>query len=174
MLLVGYSDGVVRLSLYRRTDAPVLLNVNGDPEHRRRFDFPPDFTSSLRHCEEVIDQWQDERRAGKRFPYAVRACVTGELLGGVELKPLGNRIANVSYWTSPKHRHHRIATRAVALVCPLAFREHGFHALLILADADNVPSRRVAAANGFREIGLEDGRVRYLLASTEATASERA
>jgi len=42
-----------------------------------------------------------------------------------------------------------------------------FRALRVLVDADNVASRRVAIGNGFREVGMQDGRVCYIFESTE-------
>jgi len=161
------SDDLIILTLFQRADAPVLLEADADPEHRRRFDFPADFRPSLRHSEDVIARWEAERLARKRFPYAVRGAATGELLGGVELLPLGNKMANLSYWTHPRYRRRGVASRAVSLVCRLAFREFGFGALRVLVDADNVASRRAAIANGFREAGMQDGRVCYILESTE-------
>jgi RimJ/RimL family protein N-acetyltransferase len=162
-----HSDGVIILSLFQRADASVLVEADADPEHRLRFDFPADFKPSLRHSEEVITRWEGERLARKRFPYAVRDAATGELLGGVELKPLGDRRANLSYWTYPRHRRRGVASRAVSLICRLAFRDFGFRALRALVDADNVASRRVAVRNGFCEAGIEDGRVCYILESTD-------
>jgi RimJ/RimL family protein N-acetyltransferase len=164
------SDDVIILSLFQRADARVLVEADSDPEHRRRFDFPPDFRPSLRHSEDVIARWEGERVAGKRFPYAVRSAATGELLGGVELLRLGDKLANLSYWTHPHHRRRRVASRAVSLVCRLAFHEFGFRSLRVLIDADNVASRGVALGNGFQETGLQDGRVCYILTSTESPA----
>ena len=162
-----YTDDVIILSLFQRADATVLLEADADREHRRRFDFPSDFRPSLRHSEDVIARWEAERLARKRFPYAVRGAATGELLGGVELLPLGNNVANLSYWTHPRYRRRGVAGRAVTLVCRLAFREFGFRALQVLVDVDNVASRRIAVGNGFRETGVQDARVCYILESAE-------
>jgi RimJ/RimL family protein N-acetyltransferase len=162
-----HSDDVIILSLFQFADAPVLLEADADPEHRRCFDFPADFRPSLRHSEDVIARWEAERLAQKRFPYAVRCAATGKLFGGIELLPLGNEMANLSYWTHPRYRRRGVASRAVSLVCRLAFSEFGFRALRVLVDADNVASRRVAIGNGFREVGMQDGRVCYIFESTE-------
>ena len=162
-----YCNDDIILSLFRRADAIVLIEADNDSEHRLRFDFPPDFKPSLRHSEEVIARWESERLAGKRFPYAVRNSVTGELLGGVELLPLSDEIANLSYWTHPRQRRRGVASHAVRLVCCLAFGEFGLRALRVLVDVDNVASRRVAVGNGFREVGMQDGRVCYTLESTD-------
>lgn len=163
-------DSVIILSLFRRTDAPVLVEADADLEHRLRFDFPAHFRPSLRHSEQVIVRWERERLARKRFPYAVRDAATGELLGGVELLPLGQGMANLSYWTYPPYRRRGVASRAVSLACRLAFGEFGFRGLRVLVDADNVASRRVAVGNGFREVGMQETRVCYILEPAEQMA----
>ena len=160
---VGRRDSAIILSLFRHADARVLLEADADPEHRRRFDFPANFKPSLRHSEEVIARWKVERLSRKRFPYAVRNAATGELLGGVELLPLSDDVANISYWTYPQSRRLGIASRAVSLALRLAFSEFGFRAVRAVVDPDNVGSRRVAIANGFSEIGMHDGRIRYVI-----------
>jgi RimJ/RimL family protein N-acetyltransferase len=165
-LMAERTDDIVTLSPFRPTDAPVLFEVDHDPEHRRRFDFPDDFTPSLRHSQQVIARWESQRAAGERFPYAVRSAAAGEILGGVELRPLGDRVANLSYWTVPRHRRRGVASRAVSLACRLAFLDFGFRTIRVLADADNIGSRRVAVRNGFHEVGLSEGRICYVLEST--------
>src|SRR5262245_11144709 len=114
------SDGVVRLTFFESRDAFVLREADGDAEHRLRFEFPADFVPSLQHSETVIARWQEERIAGTRFAFAVRSVANGELLGGCELRPLGNGLANMSYWTHPRHRRRGVASRAVALACEVA------------------------------------------------------
>src|SRR4029077_20020056 len=87
------SDGVVSLDFFAPTDAPVLRETDGDAEHRARFEFPEDFVPSLQHSKRVIARWREERIAGPRFTFAVRSVANGELLGGCELRPLGNGAA---------------------------------------------------------------------------------
>lgn len=151
------------LDLFAPADASVLCAVDHDPEHRRRFDFPEDFVPSLHHAETVIARWAEERRAGVRFAFAVRRAASGELVGGCELTPVGQGTASVSYWTHPLHRRRGIASQAVRQVCALAFAEFGFQRIELAADRDNVPSRRIATGNGFREVGVRAGRVLYVL-----------
>jgi RimJ/RimL family protein N-acetyltransferase len=149
----------VILTLFSRADAAVLCAGDCDAELRRRFEFPDHFVPSLAHSEEVIAWWERERAAGQRYPYAVRNASTGELLGGCELRPVGDGIANLSYWIYPGYRRRGVASAAGALACGLAFVEFGFRALEVLIDPDNTGSRCVAARCGFREIGERDGRV---------------
>ena len=72
---MDYTDGIIILTLFERADAPVLLDVDSDPDHRRYFDFPPEFIPSIVHSEEVIARWEEERTARKRFTYAVRSTI---------------------------------------------------------------------------------------------------
>jgi RimJ/RimL family protein N-acetyltransferase len=156
------SDGVVTLSLFAPEDAPVLRDADDDPEHRRRFEFPDGFVSSVQHSLEAISRWEHERILGTRFPFAVRDAATVTLLGGCEIRPLPSGAANLSYWTYPGHRGRGVASRAAALACRFAFEELGLTRVEILTDPDNVPSRRVALRNGFRAAGVRDGRVLYI------------
>jgi RimJ/RimL family protein N-acetyltransferase len=164
------SDGVVTLTFFARPDASVLCEADHDPEHRRRFDFPDTFVPSLEHSERAIARWEQERLAGKRFAFAVRSADTGVLLGGCELRPLGDETANLSYWTYPAHRRRGVASRAVALACDLAFERFGFRRLEVVTDPDNAGSRRVAVNNRFREAGEREGRILHILEFEENNA----
>jgi RimJ/RimL family protein N-acetyltransferase len=157
------TDGIVTLASFVADDAPVLCAGDHDREHRRRFEFPDTFVPSLRHSQEVIARWEQERIAGTRFPFAVRDAITNTLLGGCELRPRGTEAVNLSYWTYPAHRGRGVASRAVALACKLAFEELAVARVEILTDPDNIASRRVAIRNGFRVAGLRDGRLLHLL-----------
>jgi len=160
--LLKVSDGVVCLDFFASGDALVLREADEDAEHRRRFDFPDGFVPSLEHSERVIARWQEERIAGTRFAYAVRSVADGELLGGCELRPLGNAAANLSYWTCPRHRRRGVASRAVALACDVAWTELRLRVVKVAADPDNIGSRQVAACNGFKEVGEQDGKILYV------------
>lgn len=162
-----HSDGFISLSSFEVADAPVLFEADADPEHRRRFDFPQDFRPSIRHAEEVIARWENERVNGIRFVYAIRNATTGQALGAVELLPLGDGIANLSYWTHSLQRRRGIASRAASLACRIAFRDLGFRTVRVLVDADNTASRRVALGAGLCEAGIQDGRLCFILHSME-------
>ena len=94
--------------------------------------------------------------------FAARAPGNGELLGGCEIRLLGNHVANLSYWTVPRHRAHGVASRAVALACQIARAQLGVQHVEIVVDPDNVASRRVATRNGFREVGIRERRIVYV------------
>jgi hypothetical protein len=62
------SDGVVALGLFEPDDAPVLVEADRDPEHRRRFDFPDGFVASLAHSRAAIERWKEQRETGSSIP----------------------------------------------------------------------------------------------------------
>ena len=154
-------DEAVVLTFFHLTDAPVMCEMDSDPEHRRRFDFPEEFVPSPEHSERVIAGWTDARREGQ-FDFAVRDLGTGDLLGGCEIRLVGDDVANLSYWTVPRHRSQGIASRAVALACQVASEHIGVQRVQIVVDPDNIASRRVATRNGFREAGTRDGRILHV------------
>jgi RimJ/RimL family protein N-acetyltransferase len=159
---VAITDGVVTLTAFVSEDAPVMCRADHDPEHRRWFDFPDDFVPSFQHSLDVIARWASERAAGERFPFAVRATDTGVLLGGCELRPLGNSSANLSYWTYPSHRRRGIGSRAAGLACTVAFDDFGWDRIELLAHPENIASRAVARRLGFRETDLRAGLIVHL------------
>lgn len=155
------------LDTFVPADAPVLYEADLDPEHRRRFEFPDDFVPSLEHSRAVIARWAEERRAGARFPFAVRDAASGELLAGCEFRPLGDGAANIAYWTYPRHRGRGIAKEAVRQLCAIGFAEFGFRRIELNADLDNLASRRVAIRTGFREVGVRNRQMRHVLEANE-------
>lgn len=161
-----HTNGHITLTPFQPADAPILFAADHDPEMRLRFEFPPAFVPSLEHTLAVIARWARERAAGERFPFAVRTvadrAAASVLVGGCELWPRGDGVANVSYWTYPAHRRAGYATRAVALLCDAAFGEGGFTRLEIVTDPDHVASRRIALRCGFAEAGMRDGRVLHV------------
>jgi len=154
-------DDKVVLTFFRLSDAAALRDMDADPEHRRRFEFPEEFAPSLGHSEKVIAGWTRAREDGQ-FVLAVRALGNGELLGGCEIRLLGNHVANFSYWTVPGHRAQGVASRAVALACQIARVPLGVQQVEIVVDPDNVASRRVATRNGFREVGMRKRRILHV------------
>jgi len=155
-------DDSVVLTFFRVSDAAALRDLDADPEHRRRFEFPEDFVPSLEHAERVVAVWTRARDEGGPFVFAVRAVADGELLGGCEIRLLAQHGANLSYFTLPQHRARGVASRAVALACQIANASLGVQRLEIVVDPDNVASRRVALRNGFQETGMRNGRILHV------------
>ena len=136
------TDGTVRLRAFALSDAPVLTAADRDPEHRRRFDTPEDFTASLEHSLAVLDRWS---RDGV-IRYA--AEIDGELAGGVELRQDADARANLSYWTYPNHRGRGLAPRMVSLLVEHAFAVSEIARVQAFVEADNAASRIVCRKAG--------------------------
>jgi hypothetical protein len=60
-------DDNVVLTFFHLSDAVALRDVDADPEHRRRFEFPEEFVPSLEHSEKVISDWTRVRTGGGPF-----------------------------------------------------------------------------------------------------------
>ena len=68
----------------------------------------------------------------------------------------------IAYGMSPEVRGRGYATLVVRILSDLA-TDFGLDRLEILADPDNLPSRRVAVAAGFEEVGERGGQVLHVL-----------
>jgi RimJ/RimL family protein N-acetyltransferase len=159
-------DGRIALTWFCAADAPVMVDGDADPELRSRFGFPAGFTPSLEHSLSVIARWEDERAAESRLTFAIRDVEHGLLLGGCELQPRNDLVANVSYWTYPAHRNRAVAARALALVVKLAFNSLGTRSLEVCIEPDNHRSLKVALRNGFAKVGVRDGMTLLTLDNT--------
>ena len=157
------SDFEVSITRYSESDAGALCDVNADPEHRKRFDFPDDFMPSIQHAKTVISSWNREFDSNSRYAFAIRIRNDGTLIGGCELKPKADGTANVSYWVHPRHRRKGIASRAVGLLSNEIAPKLGLSRLELLTDSDNLASRGVARNCGYAESGMRNGQVFHLL-----------
>lgn len=66
------SDLEISITRYSESDADVLCEADADPEHRKRFDFPDDYVTSIEHAKSVIASWNRE------FELKTPVCVCGE------------------------------------------------------------------------------------------------
>jgi RimJ/RimL family protein N-acetyltransferase len=84
-------------------------------------------------------------------------------LGTVSLMGIGSHSgAEVGYWAHPDARGRGVMTEAVRLAVRHAFIDAadgglGLDKLRLVSAVDNTASRRIAEANGFREVGIERG-----------------
>jgi RimJ/RimL family protein N-acetyltransferase len=94
--------------------------------------------------------------SGSGVGWAVVDPETDVLLASVALFDLRDgRDAEIGYWTHPDARGRGVMTRATATVVDHAFDGLGLRKVRVCAAVDNIASRRVIEANGFRLVGIE-------------------
>ncbi len=153
------TDGVVLLRAPTDSDVPALVAGCSDPDVARWTSAVPvpyhesDARWYVAHCR---DGWS--RGAVANFAVAT-ASDPARLLGACGLHALDlsggpGGIAEIGYWTAPEGRGRGLTTRAVRLVCDLAFAELGLTRITWWAVAGNDASRAVAERAGFRVEGL--------------------
>ena len=151
------------LSAFTPADVPAILEGDRDPETARRLGWAPR-DASAKKVRAFIALSGRRWAEGDRVTWAVRLADRPAALGHVELNIVDEGRAKISYSTYPSARGRGLAARAVDLACVFAFEQLGLARVQLLADADNLASRKVAAKAGFtaegvlREHGEREGR----------------
>ncbi len=143
--------------------------------------FPSPYTR--RHAEDLIAHRDEAMADGTSVHWMVADPVTDLLLGAVSLIFRGPGLdVEVGYWAHPDARGRGVTTEAVAAVVrhavvPAEDGGLGLPRLTAYAAVDNLASRRVLEANGFRLTGVQRGAAdvrdgRHDLAGYDLLASE--
>jgi RimJ/RimL family protein N-acetyltransferase len=101
-----------------------------------------------RHYIGVIQRFQEDWASGSRLSLAIRRVTTGEAVGAVELRPVGDAV-EVSYLVAPAFRGQALAPRALSALLDWATDELSVSRASLNCDVENVASRRVAEKCGF-------------------------
>jgi [ribosomal protein S5]-alanine N-acetyltransferase len=109
---------------------------------------------------EGVRGFQKEWAAGTRLSLAIRERATGEAVGSVELRPVGDTAA-VSYLVAPKFRGRGLAPRALDALLEWGRRELSLRRATLGCHVENVASQRVAAKCGFTLIAREGDDLRF-------------
>jgi RimJ/RimL family protein N-acetyltransferase len=152
------SDGVIELAPWRLEDTPLHVAFDHDGEHKRWFDQPDppsDPAEELAKARDVIRRWWREWTDGTSLTFVVRAG--GESVGEADLQPRPPITANIAYAVAPAHRGKGHASRAVRLLAVEGLTRFGFRRVELMADVDNIASRRVAEKAGFTCEGIRRG-----------------
>jgi RimJ/RimL family protein N-acetyltransferase len=146
----------VRLRPVTMDDADAWL-AGEDEQMARMFEFPR--RSTRDDVVRAITGWSEMWRTGGAVRnWGICIAATGELVGGVELRPRDAGEAgelNVSYWVAPSWRQRGIAKEAVALAIEYAATELRAPSVVIKALRENVASLGVARAVGATFVGEE-------------------
>jgi RimJ/RimL family protein N-acetyltransferase len=147
------SDGVVVLRPLGLDDVDEWL-AGEDDEQIRWFEFArPAVRDDVVHA---IERWSGSWRAlGPVRNWGVCDARTGRILGGVEVRDLGDGEVNLSYVVFPFARRQGIATRAAMLALAYAIAEMGARVALLKILDGNVASLGVARRLGAVRAGTE-------------------
>jgi RimJ/RimL family protein N-acetyltransferase len=144
---VELEDGMLRLRPLRASDAEAWL-AGEDDEVRRWFQFPRPSTRA--DVDEAIAAWSRSwREDGPVRFFGAWTIGSDSLVGGVELRQHGDA-AYVSYQVFASYRRRGYATRAVRMAVIHAELVLPVERIVIITDASNTTSQRVALATGFR------------------------
>jgi RimJ/RimL family protein N-acetyltransferase len=138
------TDGVVMLRPVATKDAPAWL-AGEDEEQRKWFEAPR--PSQLSDVEQFIADCQESwRTMGSHRHWGVWSLDPDVLVGGVDLRALGNDEANLSYLVFPGQRRRGFARRAAQLVLEYASSSMSAKSVIIKMLSGNEYSRNLAVA----------------------------
>ena len=147
------TDGVVMLKLLNLKDAPAWL-AGEDEEQRRWFEAPR--PSQLSDVEQFIADCQESwRTMGDHRHWGVWSRDPDVVVGGVDLRALGNDEVNLSYLVFPGQRRRGFALRATQLVVEYARTSMSAQTVIIKMLTGNESSRNLALGLGALYVGDE-------------------
>lgn len=147
------TDGVVNLNPLVENDATEWL-AGEDEEQRRWFEAPR--PARLIDIQRFVSECQESwRTMGSHRHWGIRNVGSDPLVGGVDLRELGNDEVNLSYLVFPAFRRRGFAFRASQLALEYARTTMGAKNAVIKVLSGNEPSRNLAIALGALYVGDE-------------------
>lgn len=149
------SDGVVVLRPWTGDDAATLVRLCGDPTIAARIPVPVPYTHDDALAFLAGEAWPGHAHPSASF--AVLDARNGDVVGsvGVHVTDPPTGVAQAGYWTASSARRRGFATRALRLAAAWASGALAVRRVELLIEPENLASRGVAAAAGFREDGDE-------------------
>lgn len=138
-------DEAILLRPFEQSDVPAIVAACQDPEIPRWTSVPSPYTEADAHA------WLESTEE-KTFAVVDRS--SGELLGSMGVRFLGDGIAEVGYWIAKGARGRGVATRALVLVAGWVFENDEVGRFQLRAETENVASQRVADKAGFVREGV--------------------
>jgi RimJ/RimL family protein N-acetyltransferase len=161
-ILVDPASGVT-LRAHQQADVPAIAEMANDPDMIRYTVVPiPAGGYTETDAADFLDLVRRGWESGGPLVWAIEAERGGRprFCGNIDLRPDEERVAEVGFALHPGARGRSIMSNSLRLVRDYGFDALGMQVLRWRARVGNWPSRRVAAAAGFRF----DGTVRRLLA----------
>jgi [ribosomal protein S5]-alanine N-acetyltransferase len=161
-ILVDPTSGVT-LRAHQQADVPAVVEMANDPDMIRYTVVPtPAGGYTEVDAADFLDLVRRGWESGGPLVWAIEANRGGRprFCGNIDLRPDEDRVAEVGFALHPGARGRSIMSNSLRLVRDYGFDALGMRVLRWRARVGNWPSRRVAAAAGFRF----DGTVRRLLA----------
>jgi RimJ/RimL family protein N-acetyltransferase len=113
------------------------------------------------HGRQFLHNRIEEMASGRGLHWAIADEGSDLLLGTISLNDLAGQAGpEIGYWAHPDARGRGVVSEAVRLVARHVFIDTeegglGLPKVRLVSAVDNTASRRVAEANGFREVGTE-------------------
>ena len=150
----GLSDGDIRLRLQADADLPAVIKACQDPEIGRWTRVPSPYGEA--EAREWHERQARARDEGAMLHLLVVDAATDRLLGsaGIVHADWEEGRCELGYWVARESRGRGLAGRAVRLLCGWIFESLPIDRVEIHAEPENMPSRRVAEAAGFRFEGV--------------------
>jgi RimJ/RimL family protein N-acetyltransferase len=147
------ADGVLVLEPLVADDAEEWL-AGEDKEQLRWFEAsrPAELSDVQRFIISCQDSW---RKMGDHRHWGIRKVESDSLIGGVDLRVLGDGEVNLSFVVFPQFRRQGIARRASLLALSYATRSLGSRCAVIKMLPGNVSSKNLARSLGARYTGDE-------------------
>jgi RimJ/RimL family protein N-acetyltransferase len=138
-------DDAVFLRPFEESDVPAIVAACRDPEIPRWTSVPSPYT------EEDALAWLEST---EEKTFAVVDRLSGELLGSIGVRFLGDGVAETGYWVKREARGRGVATRALVLVSRWALEDPEVGRFQLRAEPENIASQRVAEKAGFVSEGV--------------------
>lgn len=149
------AEGSIALRGWQETDASAVLAACQDQDIQHWLPVPVPYLEE--HARGFVTEFAtQEWTSGQGTPFAVVDASTGDLLGAAGLKDidLAAKVAEGGYWVAPWARGHRVAFRAMRLLCDWAFTDLNLRRVEFFVEPANKASCSVVEQLGATWEGL--------------------
>ena len=148
-----FSNGVITIRPFEPEDVPGFFTaVRASAEVLGRWMPWCHADYSMDEASEWLTTCQTAWSQGASYPFLIIGPESHEVIGSVDINQINrdHNFGNIGYWVASVHSGKGFATAAVKLVAQYGFNEIGFNRLEIVAQVENIASRRVAEKVGAR------------------------